>query len=112
MTNTNLKLIETYYDEAKTKVKERYYIDENGLRQGMYESFYENGNNGIRCTYKDSELNGLYEEFDVNNKIRAKCDYKDSKRDGLYELFSANGKSINQFVYKKGKITEQKTILL
>ena len=47
MTNTNLKLIETYYNEDKTKVKERYYIDENGLRQGMYESFYENGNNGI-----------------------------------------------------------------
>ena len=110
--NTNLTKVKTYYDNEKTKVKERYYIDENGLRQGMYESFYENGNNGIRCTYKDSELNGLYEEFDVNNKIRAKCDYKDSKRDGLYELFSANGKSINQFVYKKGKITEQKTILL
>ena len=28
MTNTNLKLIETFYDEAKTKIQERYHIDE------------------------------------------------------------------------------------
>ena len=28
MTNTNLKLIETHYDEEKTKVNERYYVDE------------------------------------------------------------------------------------
>ena len=26
--STNLKLIETFYDEAKTKVNERYYVDE------------------------------------------------------------------------------------
>jgi len=61
--NTNLTQVETYYNEEKTKVKERYFVEENDLRQGMYKSFYE------------------------------------------------NGKSINQFVYKKGKITEQKTIL-
>ena len=41
MTNTNLTQqntltqIETFYDEAKTKVKERYFVDKNYLRQGI-----------------------------------------------------------------------------
>ena len=41
--NTNLTQVETYYNEEKTKVKERYFVEENDLRQGMYKSFYENG---------------------------------------------------------------------
>ena len=69
MTNTNLTQqntltqIETFYDEAKTKVKERYFVDKNYLRQGLYELFYENGQLKGRCTYKNGELDGLDEHI-------------------------------------------------
>ena len=43
MTNTNLKLIETFYDKAKTKVKERYFVDKDGKLDGLYELFYKDG---------------------------------------------------------------------
>ena len=93
MTNTNLKLIETHYDEAKTKVNERYYVDKNGLRQGLYESFYENGQLRRRCTYKDGKLDGLYESFYENGQLKERCTYKNNKLDGLCEWFDINGQS-------------------
>ena len=91
MTNINLKLIETYYDEAKTKVNERYYVDKNYLRQGLYEQFYENGQLRRRCTYKDGKLNGLYKSFHENGKLEERFTFKNDELDGLYELFYENG---------------------
>ena len=55
----DLKLVKTYYDFAKIVLKEKRYIDEEGLCQGLVESFYENGNLMKTCMY----LDGLVEKF-------------------------------------------------
>ena len=102
--NTNLTKVKTHHDKAKTKVKERYFVDENGLRQGLYESFYENGRPDLKCTYKDDKLNGLYENFWENGKPRKRYTYKDDKLDGLYQRFDENGKLLIKCTYKNGKL--------
>ena len=51
-----LTQIETFYDKAKTKINERYYIDKNGLRQGISKLFCENGQLEKRYTYKDGQV--------------------------------------------------------
>jgi antitoxin component YwqK of YwqJK toxin-antitoxin module len=76
--STNLKLIETFYDKAKTIIKERYYIDENGFRQGMYEEFYENGKLKTKCTFKDDKMESLSDHFYKNDQIEIHA---------LFELF-------------------------
>ena len=101
--NTNLTKVKTHHDKAKTKVKERYFVDENGLRQGLYESFYENGRPDLKCTYKDAKLNGLYEEFFENDKPRERCTYKDGLKQGLYESFDENGQLEQKCMYKDDK---------
>ena len=101
--NTNLTKVKTHHDKAKTKVKERYFVDENGLRQGLYESFYENGRPDLKCTYKDDKLNGLYEEFFENDKPRERCTYKDGLKQGLYESFDENGQLEQKCMYKDDK---------
>ena len=101
--NTNLTKVKTHHDKAKTKVKERYFVDENGLRQGLYESFYENGRPDLKCTYKDDKLNGLYEEFFENDKPRERCTYKDGLKQGLCESFYENGQLEQKCMYKDGR---------
>ena len=74
--NTNLKLIETFYDEAKTKVNERYYVDKNGLRQGICDCFDGKGQLEERYTFKNDELDGLYELFYENDQVSERYTYK------------------------------------
>lgn len=61
-----LTQVETCDDEEKTIVLERYYIDENSLKQGLFERFYENGQHQIKCIYKDDKQDGLFEWFHEN----------------------------------------------
>ena len=100
--NTNLKLIETFYDEVKTIVLERYYVDKDGLRQSLYEAFYEDGKPYIKSTYKNNKLNGLYELFHENGQPNIKCTYKDGLKQGLFEWFDENGKLLIKCTYKNG----------
>jgi len=51
-----LTQVETCDDEEKTIVLERYYIDENGLKQGLFERFYKDGQVKEKCTYKNDQL--------------------------------------------------------
>ena len=100
--NTNLTKIEKCVDYAKTTVKFKYYIDENGLKQGLFESFYENGNPFIKCTFKDNRLDSLYEEFYENGQLEIRYTCKDGIYDGLYEEFYENGKLRERCTYKNG----------
>ena len=101
--STNLKLIETFYDEAKTKVNERYFVDENYLRQGLYESFYENGQLEERYTFKNDELDGLFKKFNRDGDLIERCTYKDGLKQGLYESFDENGQLEQKCMYKDDK---------
>lgn len=51
-----LMQIETFYDKAKTKIQERYYVDKDCLKQGLCELFCENGKLRERRTYKNGQL--------------------------------------------------------
>ena len=92
MANTNLKLIETYYDKEKKKINERYYVDKDGLKQGLYESFYENGQPHIKFTCKDGVYDGLFELFYKDGQVKERCTHKDDKLDlvlnHLYPIIS------------------------
>lgn len=49
-----LILIETFWDLHKFKLKERYYIDDKGLKQGNYELYHMNGIINEINIYKDN----------------------------------------------------------
>jgi Family of unknown function (DUF5758)/MORN repeat variant len=75
------------------------YVPENGL----YETWYENGQMRRRCTYKNGEKDGLYERWYMNGQMRMRCTYKNGKKDGVCEEWNENGQIRSRCTYKDGK---------
>ncbi len=62
------KVVRRYYDMEQTKLKEEYYeID--GKKEGVYKSYFENGNIDIICNYIDGKLNGEYKSYHMNGQL-------------------------------------------
>ena len=47
-------VVRTYYDDAKTELKEEYFINA-GKREGIYKSYYENGKLCEEVNYIDGK---------------------------------------------------------
>ena len=103
ITTLGVKKNETFYDEAKTKINERYYVDKDGFWQGLYEEFYKSGRLRTRCTFKDDKQDGLYKQFYEKGQLFTKCTFKNGAFDGLYERFYESGKLIEKYTYKDDK---------
>ena len=67
------------------------YID--GKLDGLWESYWGNGQLYYRCNFKDGKLDGLWEEFDKDGNLTKTENYKDGKKDGiLQKIFQMLGK--------------------
>jgi len=53
--------------------------DTNEKKQGLYESYYENGQLQIRANYKDDQLDGPFECHDKDGKLIEKGSYVNGK---------------------------------
>ncbi len=51
-------LIRTFYDEEKTKLKEEYFIHIN-KKEGIYRSYWENGQLGAEVNYINDKKEGI-----------------------------------------------------
>lgn len=94
----SLELKNTYYLDGE--VKESYFVDENGNKQGPYEFRYKNGMLWYRYVYKDDIENGLYEEYYNNGQLLCKCEFKNGQKDGVYEGYYRNGLLWKKCYYK------------
>ena len=104
----------------------RYFIDENGLRQGLYQSWHPSwrldGKPHIKANYKDGKLEGEYTvwydngvlEEEANYKdgkryirrgwIEGEANYKDDKLEGEWKKWHDNGRLEFKANYKDGKL--------
>ncbi len=87
-----LKPVVTYHDVLKTKIKERYFVDENGQKSGLYERFYSDDKSSPyqMFNYEGGVLHGSYEWRSIDGVTREKCTYHHGKKDGLYQRFHGN----------------------
>ena len=53
--------------------------DKNYIKQGLYESYYSNGQLEIRCTYKNGQKDGPYEEYLEDGRLLDSYAYKKGK---------------------------------
>ena len=63
---TNLTQITTYHEWGGSKIKETYFIDEQGKKQGDRKYYGGNNKLGLKISYKDDKKHGdctLYYEF-------------------------------------------------
>jgi antitoxin component YwqK of YwqJK toxin-antitoxin module len=68
------KVVRTYYDMEQTELKEEYY-EVNGKIEGVYKSYFENGNIDIICNYINGKLNGEYKSYHSNGQLYIICNY-------------------------------------
>ena len=75
-------------------------------KNGVVETYYDNGQLMERANYKDDKLNGLREEWYVNGQQWSRGNYKNGKRDGLCETWHSDGKHMRRVTYKNGVVEQ------
>ena len=86
-----LKEVITYYNEEKKNVKEIYTVDEKGVKQGCFESFYPNGQVEMRCAFKDGKKHGRLTKFWENGQTMLVCIFEDGNFNGRLIEFNQLG---------------------
>lgn len=79
----------------KTKTEKRYFSDgkikcqyeiKNGIREGVYISYYHSGITHVKCGFNQNKINGSYVEFYEDQTIKTKGTFLDGKPYGLFLL--------------------------
>ena len=79
----------TFYKNGK--IKERYFVDANGKKQGVYRSFHKNGKLDVYVEYENDKGNGIYKAFYESGILELSMHAKNDKLDGEVKLFSEKG---------------------
>ena len=86
-----------------TLVETRTYKDDK--KDGLWESYYENGQLQDEGEYKDGKKDGLWEFYNETGLLHSRGNYKDGKQDDLW-IFSMNTPYIYAVRYREGKEVE------
>ena len=92
-------LFQSWYDNGQM-CEEVMYKD--GKYDGLYQNWYENCQKHEEILYKDMKRHGLYQSWHKNGQMGNKVMYKDGERDGLYQSWYENGQKCEEIVYKNG----------
>lgn len=119
----NLETFKTYYDYARTQVKEVYTVKKgSGIRQGIYKLYDENRMLINETPYSNNLKNGVSKLYCsageasledkpmlVYGKIKHMISYKNDELDGSYKTyFYENGKQILRFdrIWSNGELVK------
>jgi len=107
---SDLKLVETKYRTGE--LYERYHVDKNNKKQGLYNTWYKSGELAVEVNYKDGKLNGLYKLWYPNGKLEIEANHQDDKLNGTlkFEINFKDGKlngSYKKWSYR-GELIEEK----
>ena len=96
---------ETFHTNGKLKSRTNYQsINDGGKRNGLWETYRENGQLYDKANFKDGELHGLWETHNENGQLNRKGNWKDGKRHGLKEHYYENGQLKRKENYKDGEL--------
>lgn len=74
-----------------------------GKLDGLYKSYYENGNLKREENYKDGELDGIAKWYHENGNIGEEKNYKNGKLDGGWKIYYENGNLKREGIVNNGK---------
>lgn len=104
--NEESKIYSSYHDNGQ--VKERYYKNENGEKDGLYDMWDDEGKIKVKSTYTNGQLHGLCEIWYGNGQLSERFNYKDGKRNGLCEIWWEDGTQVEKSYYiDNEKVTEK-----
>ena len=71
-------VVRTYHDIANTKLREEYFINA-GKTEGIYKSYWENGQLKEEVNYIYGMVNGIYKSYWKNGQLWKEVNYIDGK---------------------------------
>ena len=74
-----------------------------GIKNGEYKTYYDNGNIETVVNYKNDKLNGESKSYYENGQIKGEINYKGGKKDGISKSYSENGQLISVETFYEGK---------
>jgi len=122
MINLNYSLISclltasllTFTASAQVEVKEYYengniqisgFFNEDSLKTGKWEHFYENGTTKYIVHFENDVLNGYSQEYYENGQLKSEEEYVNGTLNGLYKSYYENGVLKVTGNYENGKRT-------
>ncbi len=90
-----------YSEETQKVVAEEHY--KNGVKNGPWRIFFDNGNLSSEVFWKDGKKDGPWKEFFQDGTPRLSANYKNDKLDGDYKIYNVGGRIIKKGKYVKGK---------
>ncbi len=82
----------------------KFEIDSTTPYNGIYKSYYENGQLKTEENYKYGKLEGVAKAYDESGKPKMEINYKNGIREGVVKFYNKNGKLKTELNYKNGKI--------
>ena len=80
----------------------------NGKKDGLWTSWYENGQKESEETFKDGKRDGLGTWWYENGRKKIKGINKDGRRDGLWTWWYENGQKKEEVTFKDGEMISGK----
>ena len=80
-----------------------YYKDDNGLIQGEYKNYYDNGKLFIYCYYKDDKHHGIYKDYYYNGNLRNICNFINGNIHGEDKYYNEDGSYDYSYYFNHGK---------
>lgn len=71
-------------------------------KNGLEETYHENGKIHIRVSYKNGKYDGVFEMYNRNGKLKSRSNYKNHKLNGISEWFDESGLIEYRESYKNG----------
>ena len=91
---------ETYYSNGERKSKGIYKEDH---KDGLWIGYDENGELESEVNYKMGKKEGFLKVFQAENLLKARVNYKDGKENGVGEFYDEHGQIEMKVNYKDGK---------
>ena len=80
----------------------------NGKKDGLWTSWYDNGQKKDEFTWKDGKVDGTWKWYWSNGTKMKEGNWKDSKLDGLWTEWDENGQKKEEVIFKDGEMISGK----
>ena len=104
-----------YYHKSTEKLYSGYFNNKynkftlrEGILDGLYKIYHENGQLKHEGTYKDDKVDGLVKFYYENGQLKEEGTYKDGKLDGTYKWYHKNGQLKSERTYKDDEVINYK----
>jgi len=92
-----------YYDNGNLAGEEHY---KDGKKDGISKLYYENGNLMGKESFKDGKIIGTSIEYYEDGKFKGSYEYRDGKRNGKSKMVDEEGNLIFERYYKANKVVK------